>query len=138
MGTFYPGMKVNPLDLSPNYAGSLMAITNGIGAITGIIVPYVVGVMTPNVSCLNNLHFDCCSLMCDLVFPQHSLEEWRIVFWISFAVFHVTNLVYVMWASGETQPWNTPHLMNKSVESGDTKPKGFSEKKAPAAITASQ
>ncbi len=21
MGTFYPGMKVNPLDLSPNYAG---------------------------------------------------------------------------------------------------------------------
>lgn len=49
MGTFYPGMKVNPLDLSPNYAGILMAITNGIGAIAGIIVPYVVGVMTPNV-----------------------------------------------------------------------------------------
>lgn len=49
MGTFYPGMKVNPLDLSPNYAGSLMAVTNGIGAITGIIVPYVVGIMTPNV-----------------------------------------------------------------------------------------
>lgn len=50
MGTFYPGMKVNPLDLSPNYAGSLMAVTNGIGAITGIIAPYVVGIMTPNVS----------------------------------------------------------------------------------------
>lgn len=50
MGTFYPGMKVNPLDLSPNYAAILMAITNGIGAITGIIVPYVIGVMTPNVS----------------------------------------------------------------------------------------
>lgn len=50
MGTFYPGMKVNPLDLSPNYAGSIMAITNGIGAITGILAPYVVGLMTPNVS----------------------------------------------------------------------------------------
>lgn len=54
MGGFYPGkivndfvmrliiniisgMKVNPLDLSPNYAGSLMATTNGIGAITGIL-----------------------------------------------------------------------------------------------------
>lgn len=37
MGAFYPGMKVNPLDLSPNYAGTLMAVTNGIGAITGII-----------------------------------------------------------------------------------------------------
>uniref|UniRef100_A0A182TKA0 Major facilitator superfamily (MFS) profile domain-containing protein n=1 Tax=Anopheles melas TaxID=34690 RepID=A0A182TKA0_9DIPT len=94
MGTFYPGMKVNPLDLSPNYAGTLMAITNGIGAITGIIAPYVVGVMTPN----------------------HTLEEWRIVFWISFAIFNVTNLAYIIWASGEVQPWNTPHLMNKSAE----------------------
>lgn len=51
MGTFYPGMKVNPLDLSPNYAGSLMALTNGIGAITGIAAPSMVGYMTPNVSC---------------------------------------------------------------------------------------
>ena len=49
MGTFYPGMKVNPLDLSPNYAGSLMAVTNGIGAITGIIAPACVGLMTPTV-----------------------------------------------------------------------------------------
>jgi ACS family sodium-dependent inorganic phosphate cotransporter len=30
MGTFYCGMKVNALDLSPNFAGTLMAITNGI------------------------------------------------------------------------------------------------------------
>lgn len=49
MGTFYPGMKVNPLDLSPNYAGTIMAITNGVGAITGIVGPYIVGVMTTNV-----------------------------------------------------------------------------------------
>jgi ACS family sodium-dependent inorganic phosphate cotransporter len=50
MGTFYPGMKVNALDLSPNYAGTLMAIVNGIGSITGIITPYLVGVLTTNVS----------------------------------------------------------------------------------------
>lgn len=55
MGTFYPGMKVNPLDLSPNYAGTLMALTNGIGAITGIIAPALVGLMTPNVSFEFNL-----------------------------------------------------------------------------------
>lgn len=114
MGTFYPGMKVNPLDLSPNYAGSLMAVTNGIGAITGIIAPYVVGIMTPN----------------------HSLEEWRIVFWISFAVFHVTNLAYVLGASGEVQPWNTPHLMNKSVEAGEVKQDTLGEKESAAAIKA--
>lgn len=50
MGTFYPGMKVNALDLSPNYAGTLMALVNGIGAFTGIITPYLVGVLTPDVS----------------------------------------------------------------------------------------
>ena len=50
MGTFYPGMKVNALDLSPNYAGTLMALVNGIGAFTGIVTPYLVGVLTPDVS----------------------------------------------------------------------------------------
>jgi ACS family sodium-dependent inorganic phosphate cotransporter len=53
MGTFYPGMKVNALDLSPNYAGTLMAIVNGIGAFTGIVTPYLVGVLTPNVSVIH-------------------------------------------------------------------------------------
>lgn len=49
MGTFYCGMKVNALDLSPNYAGTIMAIVNGIGGLTGIIVPYLVGALTENV-----------------------------------------------------------------------------------------
>lgn len=49
MGNFYPGMKVNAIDLSPNYAGSLMALTNGLGALTGIAAPAFVGVMTPDV-----------------------------------------------------------------------------------------
>lgn len=55
MGTFYPGMKVNPLDLSPNYAGSLMAVTNGIGALTGVAAPTFVGFMTPNVCIYHTL-----------------------------------------------------------------------------------
>lgn len=49
-GNFYPGMKVNSLDLSPNYAGSLMALTNGLGAIAGVVAPTFVGIFTPDVS----------------------------------------------------------------------------------------
>lgn len=30
-------MKANSLDLSPNYAGSIMAVTNGIGAVPGFV-----------------------------------------------------------------------------------------------------
>ncbi|KAG6442390.1 hypothetical protein O3G_MSEX002284 [Manduca sexta] len=84
MGAFYPGMKVNALDLSGNYAGTIMAIVNGIGAVTGIIAPYLVGVLT----------------------PDSTLVQWRLVFWIALAVFIVTNLVFVAWASGEEQWWN--------------------------------
>lgn len=84
MGAFYPGMKVNALDLSGNYAGTIMAIVNGIGAITGIIAPYLVGLLT----------------------PDSTLVQWRLVFWITLAVFIVTNLVFVAWASGDEQWWN--------------------------------
>lgn len=101
MGTFYCGMKVNALDLSPNYGGTLMAIVNGIGAITGIITPYLAGALTEN----------------------HTLSEWRLVFWISLGVFVVTNIVYVLFASGEEQWWNRvdDDDFRKHVENGDMK-----------------
>lgn len=38
MSAFYSGIKANNLDLSPNFAGAIMALTNGAGAIVGIIV----------------------------------------------------------------------------------------------------
>lgn len=50
MGAFVPSLKVNPLDLSPNYAGSLMAVVGCIGAISGIFAPQLVGFMTTHVS----------------------------------------------------------------------------------------
>lgn len=65
LGNFYPGLKVNALDLSPNYAGSLMALTNGIGGFMGIGVPPFVGneakkrclnVLKPNVQTACNNH----------------------------------------------------------------------------------
>lgn len=43
-GSWIPGPKVNVLDLSPNYAGTLTGITNGIGSISGVIEPYLIKV----------------------------------------------------------------------------------------------
>lgn len=48
-----PGITINPLDLSPNYAGILMGIGCTVGAVTGILAPYIVGVITPHVRKLN-------------------------------------------------------------------------------------
>ncbi|XP_043464844.1 putative inorganic phosphate cotransporter isoform X4 [Leptopilina heterotoma] len=94
MGTFYPGMKVNALDLSPNYSGTLMALVNGIGALTGIITPLIVGALTPN----------------------KSLIEWRIVFWIVLVVFIITNIIFIVYASGEVQNWNDPEFLRTEKE----------------------
>lgn len=53
MGTFVPSLKVNALDLSPNYAGTLMAIVGTIGCMSGVVAPYIVGILVPNVSVIN-------------------------------------------------------------------------------------
>lgn len=93
-GTFYPGMKVNGLDLSPNYSGTLMAMVNGMGAFTGIITPYIVGELA----------------------PQQTLSQWRLVFWIVFGVFVLTNIIFIVYASGEVQYWNDPDFLIRDKE----------------------
>lgn len=50
MGFCYASLRVNSLDLSPNYAGSIMALANGISSVSGMATPYLIGVLTPNVS----------------------------------------------------------------------------------------
>lgn len=49
MGNYYPGMRVNALDLSPNYTGSIISIVNGSGAITGMTFPAFIGFMITDV-----------------------------------------------------------------------------------------
>lgn len=45
-----PGVAINALDLSPNYASVLMGIGGALTSMTGILVPHMVGVVTPRVS----------------------------------------------------------------------------------------
>lgn len=54
-----PGVAINTLDLSPNYAGILMGIGGTLTSITGIIVPYTVGLATPNVSSIRYICVEC-------------------------------------------------------------------------------
>lgn len=50
MGFCYPSIRVNALDLSSNYSATIMAVVNGLGCLSGMATPYVVGILTPNVS----------------------------------------------------------------------------------------
>ncbi len=42
-GANYSGFGVNHVELSPNYAGTLMGITNGAANLTGFAAPYFTG-----------------------------------------------------------------------------------------------
>ncbi|CAK1547114.1 unnamed protein product [Leptosia nina] len=84
MGAYYSGMKINALDITPNYAGTTTALVNGIAAISGIISPYLIGLLT----------------------PQSTLKQWRVAFWVCLGVLVVTNAIYLVFAKGEQLWWD--------------------------------
>ncbi|KAK9496798.1 hypothetical protein O3M35_012991 [Rhynocoris fuscipes] len=107
MGFVYASLRVNSLDLSPNYSGTIMAIVNGLGSISGMVAPVLVGGLTPN----------------------RTLEEWRLVFWVMAVVLVTSNFFFVFWGSGEIQYWNEPpkntniqEEKNKKTNTNGTQP----------------
>lgn len=46
MGGMYSGFLANHIDIAPNFAGTLVALTNCFATIPGIIVPLIVGYIT--------------------------------------------------------------------------------------------
>lgn len=51
-----------------------------------------------------------------MILPNHTLREWRFVFWILFVVYIVTTIVLSLYVSGKIQPWNDPvqHYADKT------------------------
>ncbi|CAB3359869.1 Hypothetical predicted protein [Cloeon dipterum] len=90
------GYQVNHIDLSPNFASTMMGITNGLGNIMSILGPLVVGF---------------------IVTDKHSGEQWRTVWLISAAIYVVANTIFVIFGSGETQPWNSPDYKRTKASS---------------------
>jgi MFS family permease len=81
----YSGFNVNHIDLSPNHAGPLMGITNSLSNVVSILAPLAIKVIP---------------------YEQTDPILWRYVFCIAAGIYVVTDLFYVVYASGEVQPWN--------------------------------
>ncbi|XP_073514319.1 vesicular glutamate transporter 2 [Phyllobates terribilis] len=80
------GFNVNHLDIAPRYASILMGISNGVGTLSGMVCPLIVGAMTKN----------------------KTREEWQYVFLIAALVHYGGVIFYGIFASGEKQPWADP------------------------------
>ncbi|KAH8404792.1 hypothetical protein KR222_003576, partial [Zaprionus bogoriensis] len=84
MGFYYAGQKLSPMDMSPSYAGTIMAVTNGLGALAGVFSPIVVGALTPNAT----------------------MQEWRVVFWLGLIILVLSAVWFWIWGSAEVQPYD--------------------------------
>ncbi|RXM34531.1 Vesicular glutamate transporter 2.1 [Acipenser ruthenus] len=80
------GFNVNHLDIAPRYASILMGISNGVGTLSGMVCPLIVGAMT----------------------KHKTREEWQYVFLIAALVHYGGVIFYGIFASGEKQPWADP------------------------------
>ncbi|XP_016327665.1 vesicular glutamate transporter 1-like [Sinocyclocheilus anshuiensis] len=85
------GFNVNHLDIAPRYASILMGISNGVGTLSGMVCPLIVGAMTKN----------------------KTREEWQYVFLIASLVHYGGVIFYGIFASGEKQSWAEPENMSE-------------------------
>ncbi|KAM6136787.1 LOW QUALITY PROTEIN: vesicular glutamate transporter 3 [Pterocles gutturalis] len=81
------------LDIAP-LASILMGISNGVGTLSGMVCPLIVGAMT----------------------KHKTREEWQNVFLIAALVHYSGVIFYAIFASGEKQEWADPEKLNE--ESG--------------------
>lgn len=93
------GYNVNHIDLSPNHAGTLMGITNGLSNIFSIIAPLTVQY---------------------IVTDEKDPQQWAIVFYIAAGVYTAGNTFFVLFGSGEVQSWDSIEPSDKAIESSPT------------------
>uniref|UniRef100_A0A8C7L2E1 Solute carrier family 17 member 8 n=1 Tax=Oncorhynchus kisutch TaxID=8019 RepID=A0A8C7L2E1_ONCKI len=77
------GFNVNHLDIAPRYASILMGISNGVGTLSGMVCPLIVGALTKHKTRL----------------------EWQNVFVIAAMVHYTGVIFYAIFASGDKQEW---------------------------------
>ncbi|XP_060594913.1 sialin-like [Ruditapes philippinarum] len=81
------GFQVNHIDLSPNFAGVLMGMSNTWATIPGFLGPAVVGWLTHK---------------------HDTRDQWQIVFYIAAAVYLSGAVLYFLLSRGTVQDWNEP------------------------------
>lgn len=88
----------NHLDIGPRYAGILMGITNSFATIPGFVTPSLTGYFTNN---------------------DPSRAQYRKVFGIAAAVCAFGGIFYILFASGDVQPWNDVNKRDRNSDEVD-------------------
>ncbi|XP_072157143.1 putative inorganic phosphate cotransporter isoform X2 [Bemisia tabaci] len=98
------GFNVNHMDLSPNFAGILMGMTNAAASAGGLLAPLSVAY---------------------IVKDMNSMIQWRQVFFSGAAILFFGNLFYIIFASGNLQKWNEPAESSERAEDNNKQKVGL-------------
>ncbi|KAJ2948913.1 hypothetical protein O0L34_g5846 [Tuta absoluta] len=108
-GGIYSGFKVNHLDISPRFAGILMAFTNCSANLTGLMAPIIAGY---------------------IIEGRPTQAQWRIVFYIAAAVYIFCATFYNLFGSGVRQEWDNPADDEANAKKAAVKKAAKQEKRA--------
>lgn len=83
-GFSYSGYMVTHVDMSPDFAGTLMGMTNAFANLAGILAPLAIGSLTND---------------------NETIAQWSIVFYIASGTYIITGAIFILFGSAELQPW---------------------------------
>ncbi|XP_064480573.1 sialin-like isoform X2 [Ornithodoros turicata] len=83
-GFSFSGYMVTHVDMSPDFAGTLMGMTNAFANLAGILAPLAVGSLTNS---------------------NETIGQWSKVFYLSSGTFIVSGAIFILFGSAELQPW---------------------------------
>ncbi|XP_069705470.1 sialin-like isoform X2 [Periplaneta americana] len=86
-GTVSSGALASFIDMSPNFAGIILGISNMIGGVSGFLSAYLVGILT---------------------YQNQTVGQWKLVFIISTISLLVPGILHLFFSSSKLQDWNTP------------------------------
>ena len=98
-GMSMAGFTVTHVDMSPNYAGTLMGITNCIANFAGVLAPMTVGFI---------LSWVVGDETESTLVQERTLQAWSYVFYLTAAIFVFTGVIYALFGSNVLQKWNDP------------------------------
>ena len=87
-GALYSGWIINTQDIAPNFAGTVLGLTNCMGAIPGFVAPTIASQIT---------HED-----------VKDTNKWDTVWLITIVILTLESIFYIIFADGEPQSWNHP------------------------------
>lgn len=109
------GFMLTPADLAPQYSTVIFSVSNTLGAMPGIVVPSVVGAMTPQVSKVGIFQWH---LKCSIrrFLSQRTREQWNNVFYVTAAISALSCLTFLVFSSAELQDWARPPEMELNMD----------------------